>query len=289
MVRKPVRPAPAGPRPRAHRRWPRPAGSVAVAAAATSLLLALAHAAPDPLPPPAPSTSSTRSTAPAPPVDLPAYDEAVVQAAWAQLDQAIEDACAWPGTLGEGAPLACAEGMLDRAIADAEAFRSAVTDDARIIFLIGLAHRHAGLLDVARRLQRAAVRADPSRAEAWYELGELAAIAGDHADAADAFDRVTRLRPTAWPAWFARAQAAAFLGQPAPMESALREALRHGFSFQQVAGDGSWQRFARDPTLGPTLGDLLTLFAGPEVRAQLLGQPPATSATTPAPPAPAPR
>lgn len=61
--------------------------------------------------------------------------------------------------------------------------------------------------DTARARLRAAVEADPSLWEAWYDLGVLAYKEGDDDTAADAFSRALRLKQSHTPAVLARAEA----------------------------------------------------------------------------------
>ncbi|HEX3481975.1 MAG TPA: tetratricopeptide repeat protein, partial [Kofleriaceae bacterium] len=61
--------------------------------------------------------------------------------------------------------------------------------------------------DTARARLRAAVEADPSLWEAWYDLGVIAYKEGDDDTAADAFSRALRLKPNHTPALLARAEA----------------------------------------------------------------------------------
>jgi tetratricopeptide (TPR) repeat protein len=61
--------------------------------------------------------------------------------------------------------------------------------------------------DTARARLRAAVEADPSLWEAWYDLGALAYRDGDDDTAADAFSRALRLKQSHTPSLLARAEA----------------------------------------------------------------------------------
>lgn len=205
--------------------------------------------------------------------ELPSYREEVVVAAWTAMDDAITRACRWPeGQRGVGAPLACSELALDRAIDEGRAFERQVTPDARIRYLTGLATRHRGDLRAAERLLGEAVALDPGRAEAWFDLGELRAGRQDWAGAAEAFARVTALVPTgprAWPGWLQRAQIAALQGDAAAFEHHLREALRHGFTFRMIVGQPAWRGFWADPRIQPTLEQMLSVYASEDVRESL--------------------
>ncbi len=61
--------------------------------------------------------------------------------------------------------------------------------------------------DTARARLRAAVEADPSLWEAWYDLGVIAYKEGDDDTAADAFSRALRLKQSHTPTLLARAEA----------------------------------------------------------------------------------
>src|SRR5690606_10918968 len=128
---------------------------------------------------------------------LPSYREEVVVAAWGELDAAITASCSWPrgSPAGVGAPLRCDAERLRAVIARARDFARHVADDARVHFLIGLAHRHLGELAAAERAQQAAVSRNADRADAWWELGELRELRQDWPGAREAFEHVTRLVP----------------------------------------------------------------------------------------------
>jgi tetratricopeptide (TPR) repeat protein len=204
---------------------------------------------------------------------LPSYREEVVIAAWKQLDGEITDACDWPrGSRGVGAPLECRADALKAVVAHANRFLERVADDARIHFLVGLAYRHAGDLHAAERAQEDAVARNRDRADAWWELGELRELRGDWAGAHAAFTEVVRLVPTgprALPGWFQLAQTDAHLGDAEAFERDLREALRFGFSFRDVAGQPAWKAFFADPRLHDTLDRMLVVYADEDVRASL--------------------
>lgn len=205
---------------------------------------------------------------------LPDYAEEAVVAVWHDLDGRIAASCRWPGgdPHAGNPPVACDVEALDAAVAFGRHALDTLGDEGRLHYLIGLAHRYAGRLDDARRAQRAATEAAPDRAEGWMERGELAGLDGDWATARDAFERVVAIRPdgpAAWVGWFSLAQAEAWLGEAEAMEGHLREALRRGFSFRLVADHPVWRGFFADPTLGPVLERLVTVYASDDVRERL--------------------
>ena len=61
--------------------------------------------------------------------------------------------------------------------------------------------------DTARTRLRAAIEADPSLWEAWYDLGAIAYKEGDDDTAVDAYARALRLKPNHTPTLLARAEA----------------------------------------------------------------------------------
>jgi tetratricopeptide (TPR) repeat protein len=196
---------------------------------------------------------------------LPDYRDELIVAAWIELDQRITQACTWPrGSAGVGAPLSCEPAALDRAIAHAEDFLTEVTEDGRIHYLIGLAHRHAGRLAEAERALRRATTLSPERTEAWFDLGELLSQRGAWPEARAAFTRVTTLLPTgptAWLGWLQLAQVSAHQKDAEAFERDVREALRHGFTFRLIEGQPAWVGFYADPALHDTLDRLIRYYA----------------------------
>ncbi len=213
---------------------------------------------------------------------LPSYREEVVVAAWNELDAAITASCRWnKGLEGIGAPLTCDADRLDAVIAQAEAFTSHVVNDGRIHYLMGLAQRHRGELQAAERSLRTSTQLAPTRVEAWFDLGELLSRRRDWEGARTAFTQVVALLPEgkrAWPGWFQLAQVAGHRGDAEELDRALREALRHGFTFQIVMGNEGWATFLADPVLRPGLERLIRVYADPEVAGALLGAERATPA-----------
>lgn len=193
---------------------------------------------------------------------LPAYDDALVQDRWHRVNSLIEAACE-PGPGGSG----CAEEPLREAIELAQAFQDHVTPDARLEYLIGLAHR--GLEDdtTAEKHFRRAVELDPGRTDAWHDLGELLLDRRAYIEAKQAFtqveQRVTRGK-RAWVGPFRLAEVAAHQQDPETFERHLRKALSLGFSFRMVLHDTEWRTFARDPQIGPSVSKLVTVYGTAE-------------------------
>jgi tetratricopeptide (TPR) repeat protein len=198
-------------------------------------------------------------------VQLPSFREELVVSAWLETDQQITRACRWPeGYLGVGTPLHCIEEQLDEAIVFAERFQRQVTPDGRIRYLIGLAQRHAGRIQPAIETQRYAIKLAPERKEAWMELGELLTLERRYEQAREAFEQVTHLLPDgpgAWLPWFQLAQIDAHQRLPEPFEAHIRQALRHGFTFQAIEGQPAWQAFYADPVMQPVIRRMVSYYS----------------------------
>jgi tetratricopeptide (TPR) repeat protein len=217
-----------------------------------------------------PIASITLAWASAAWADLPPPDwrEELIVAAWTDVDRQITGACQWSGAVGASIPTACDPARLDAAIATAGAFERQVTPDARLRYLTGLAHRHAGRPALAEAALREAAVLDRDRAEVWSDLGELLTARGAWAEADAAFAEVCRLRPSgagAWIGWLQRAQVAASRQDPVGLETHLREALDRGLALAVVAGQPAWRRFYRDPLLRPVIERMVGMHADPAV------------------------
>ncbi|MBN2798599.1 MAG: tetratricopeptide repeat protein [Deltaproteobacteria bacterium] len=183
-------------------------------------------------------------------VPLPSWREEVVVEEWYRVNQLIED------------------GRFAEARARSQAFRAAVTDDARLHYLEGLTWRAQRQDDEAARSWLRTVELDPDRRDAWYDLGELAMGQGRFAEADRYFEQVERLvdeGPLASIAPRRRAECAALLGDDAGFERHLREALRRGFSFNEIAGNPTWQAIYRDPTLRGSVEKMITVYGNPQL------------------------
>ncbi|HMV66352.1 MAG TPA: tetratricopeptide repeat protein [Myxococcota bacterium] len=197
---------------------------------------------------------------------LPDYREEAIVGSWTELNRRITASCTWPD--GAAVPAACDPAALDASIAWGRQVIDEVADDGRIHYLIGLAHRYAGRPADAETELREAVKLSPDRAEAWADLGDLLSARGLWGEAAKAFRNVARLRPegpAAWYAWLQLAQIAANRHDPEGFESALREALRLGFSLRTVAGNPAWRAWWADPAMRPTIERMVGSYAEPAV------------------------
>lgn len=197
--------------------------------------------------------------------ELPSYRDEIVVATWTSADEALTRACRWPrGSEGVGVPIACDAEAVQRVIDKLEAFQTQVGEDARLRYLQGLAWRRLDQRVRAQRAYEAATALDPTRLDAWFDLGELHVIAEEWSAADTAFAHVTDQLaegPRAWPGWMQRAQVAAHRGDAEAFEDHLLQALRYGFTFSTVASDPTWQGWAADPTLGPVIQRLLHSYA----------------------------
>ncbi|MEQ1566064.1 MAG: tetratricopeptide repeat protein [Myxococcota bacterium] len=200
-------------------------------------------------------------------VPLPSYREELVRQRWAEVDEILREGCTT-----DRFPVACAPGVVDRAVAHADTFQDAVTRDPSLEYLVGLAYRYGGREDRAIERYRAALALAPDRAEAWYDLGEIYMTRARYAEATDAFEHVRDLVAGTEHGWLGPwrlAEVAALQHDPIGFERNIKAALREGFSFRQVAGQDNWRGFYADPALRDTLDKLLTVYATPEIRDSL--------------------
>jgi tetratricopeptide (TPR) repeat protein len=204
-------------------------------------------------------------------VPLPSYRDGLARQRWVEVNALLEEGCAT-----NRFPVVCVEGAVDRAIAAADAWQRAATADAGLEYLAALANRYGGREREAIRRYERAIELDPARTEAWYDLGEIRMARGELTEAGAAFERVAALRGEGELAWIGpwRQAEVAALGHDAPaFEAHLKEALRRGFSFRQIAGQPNWRAFYADPALQDTLDKLLTVYSTPEVRESLRAPP----------------
>lgn len=162
------------------------------------------------------------------------------------------------------------DGRMDDAEAFASRWRRTVGtpspgDAARLDYELGLGWRLSG--DDARALRAldAAVDADPTLTAARYDRGEVRLNRGDVAGAREDFTAVVAQAPTQWPGHFRLADVAARAGDAATFEHELTEALRCGFTFRTIAEDPTWKARFHDPTLGPAMQRLITVYQGDDV------------------------
>lgn len=205
-------------------------------------------------------------------IPLPSYRDELVDQRWEEVNGLLTEGCAV-----DRYPVMCKEGTVDRAIAHAEAFQRSVVRAASLEYLAGLANRYGGRDDEAIRRYQAAIALDANRADAWYDLGEIWMSRGDTAEARRAFEQVRTLRSEGELAWFGPwrlAEVSALEHDPVGLELNIKDALRKGFSFRQIAGQENWRGFYADPALTDTLDKLLTVYADPGVRESLRAAPP---------------
>jgi tetratricopeptide (TPR) repeat protein len=200
---------------------------------------------------------------------LPSFREELVVAAWISIDERITRACRWPeGAIGIGPPLTCDVDRLDDAISEAQGFLKHVTDDGRLHYLIGLAHRHAGRITASETSFRASIAASPDRKEAWFDLGEILSSRGTWDQAQHAFERVTELFPEgpgSWVGWLQLAQVAAHQQRPRAFEHAIRNALQQGFTFRVIQGQPAWRTFLADPVMHDAVDRMVRYYGEPGV------------------------
>lgn len=194
---------------------------------------------------------------------LPDYRDALVQAAWYEVNGLIDAAC-----VDRPVHLGCHPEPLAEAIEKATAFQAQVTRDARLEYLVGLAHRSGGDDQAAERSFRAAVELDVDRADAWHDLGELMLAQGRYDEANTAFEHVARLvddGPRAWLGPWRLAEVAAHRKDPDAFEAHMRRALERGFTFRTIRGLPAWKGFLADPTMRPSVEKLITVYGTPDV------------------------
>lgn len=203
---------------------------------------------------------------------LPDYDRTLARARWHQVNAIIETACGYD-MVQKG--MACTEDV-GRAITLADDFQRTVMKDAGIEYLAALAHKLSGQQAKAKRRYRAALALDAELTEGWYDLGEILLVEGDFPGADDAFERVAALVPQGPRAWLGpwrRAEVAAHQRDIEAFELHMREALRRGFSFEEIRGLPNWRAFYADPDLRDSINKLITVYGTPSVLESLLPDP----------------
>jgi tetratricopeptide (TPR) repeat protein len=205
-------------------------------------------------------------------VPLPSYRDDLALAAWHAINDQIESACE---IRPESVALVCSEAMLDEAISEAQAFQSSLFPDARLEYLIGLAHKYAGRVDLAITHYRRAVERDPGRQDAWHDLGESYLVRGQFDAAKFAFQKVSLLVSTGKHSWIGPwrlGEIAAHEGKADEFEEHIREALRRGFSFNQIRGLANWKAFYANPVMHDSIEKLVTVYGDPVVLRTLEGK-----------------
>ena len=163
------------------------------------------------------------------------------------------------------------EAGMEAATTFAAQWERQVGPSAEVSYELGLAWRLNGddrkaLVALDRALDLA-----PALVAARYDRGEIELAEGD-LDAAEAdFREVARLEPGAWPGHFRLADVAGRRDDPAAFEAHLVDALRCGFSVRSAAEDPHWRGFLRDPSLGPILRRLVTVYQDESILKQMEG------------------
>lgn len=192
----------------------------------------------------------------------PSFRDALVVERWHEVDDRITAACSDVQASG------CDAARLREAIEHAEAFQATVTEDARLRYLQGLAWRLSGDLPAAERSLRRALALDADRADAWLELGAVLMTTERFDEAEASFLEVTARvddSPAAWIGWVKAGEAAAWQGADDRFEAHLKEALRRGFTFEQIAGEPVWRGFYARPALGDRIEKLVRVYGDPAV------------------------
>lgn len=167
------------------------------------------------------------------------------------------------GAVEDEADRLIAAGRAKEALDMVHEFREEVADDARLMYEEGLIRNLLGEPGRAESLYRQALESDPSLAAAWYDLGGLLVASGELDEAEEALQRASELtvnHPRGWAAPVQLALIAAKRGDAEAMERALREAVRRGLRFTDISVYPEWTSVLRDPTLGPVLTQLITVY-----------------------------
>jgi len=181
---------------------------------------------------------------------LPSYRDAASHAAWYQVNALVE------------------AGHYQDAIAKAKAYETTVNETAGLEYLIGLSWRYLDDGRRAERYLRHAAELDPTYPAPWSDLGEIYLVQGRYDEARRCFQHVADLVKTGpGSATGPRrlAEIAAHDGDATTFEKEIREALRRGFSFREIAGLPNWQRFYADPRLRDSITKMVTVYGDPSV------------------------
>src|SRR5688572_11784807 len=200
---------------------------------------------------------------------LPAGPDAVARTAAAEVDALVD-----------------AERYED-AVARAQAWERTVRESAGLAWRTGRAYRFLDDRYAAERHLHRAVGLDPELAAAWGDLGEVYLSQWRYAEAVPCFERLAVLVPSGPGAALGPrrlAEIAAAQGDPEAFEDHVREALRRGFSFREIAGLPSWQRFYADPRMRDAITKMVTVHGDRTVLDTLV--PASTAVATPEKPTP---
>lgn len=153
-----------------------------------------------------------------------------------------------------------AAGQYEDAIAFARAFQRTVTRDGDVAYEIAFAYNRMAKLEDALDAYGDVLELDPGNAAALYDRGEIRLALGRDALALADLEAAARLRPDHWVVYFRLAELAGKRGDPSAFEEHLTDALRHGFDLRTLIKDPTWRGWFRDPTLGPVLQKLVTVY-----------------------------
>jgi len=176
---------------------------------------------------------------------LPSYSDAVGRSAWVQVNELVE------------------RGQYEEAIAEAQRFQDTVIETAGLEYLIGLSYRFLDNPKRAERHLRHSVELDPDYHSPWSDLGEIYLVQGRFDEARECYSKVTELLPNGPGAALGPrrlAEIAAHQQDPEAFEAHIREALRRGFSFREIAGLPNWQKFYADPTMHDSVLKMITVY-----------------------------
>ncbi|NCG17891.1 MAG: hypothetical protein GWP91_02620 [Rhodobacterales bacterium] len=197
---------------------------------------------------------------------LPDYERSLATAEWHALNNRIEANCEFVPV--RGAVVCRNPDEVDVVITDAERWMSVVSEDAGIIYLVGLCWRYKGEDAKAQSHWERATRSDPDYRAPWYDLGEIY-LANQSLDKARvAFEHVTRLSPdgpTAWIGPWRLAEVAAAQQRPDDFEAHMRTALQHGFTFERIQGTPNWKAYLADPVMHDSVQQLITVYGSQTV------------------------
>lgn len=156
-----------------------------------------------------------------------------------------------------------AQGELEQALALVRDVRAQVVDDARLTYEEGLILNLMGETAKAEARYRDALAQDPGLASAWYDLGGILLGRGETEEARAAFQAASEgsaSHPKGWAAPLQLALMSARDRDAEAMERWLREGLRRGLRFADIAPHPEWTEIRRDPELGLVLERLATVY-----------------------------
>ena len=140
-------------------------------------------------------------------------------------------------------------------------------------YATALAHNRAGDRSRALGHYDRVLDVDPEHRGALYDRAELRLLTGDAEGAMADLQRLLRLPPVHWATHFRLAQLAADRGDALAFEDALRNALRAGFELGTLRLDPKWRGWIDDPTLGPVLTRIITVYGSDSLLHELRSPP----------------